>query len=151
MYEDYYMQQSGSGLPVYAGGRGQRGHGIGSILSGFFRSAVPFLKRGLKFLGKQALKTGAEIANDVADGKDFADSTRKRVSDRINTYVPGFIPQAGNGYPLDLALMPQSGGAINARIPIEYYQSGSGSQKRHIRRANKRKHRTVGHRRDILE
>ena len=56
MYEDYYMQQSGSGLPVYAGGRGQRGHGIGSILSGFFRSAVPFLKRGLKFLGRQALR-----------------------------------------------------------------------------------------------
>ena len=147
MYEDYYVQQSGSGLPVFMGARGQRGHGIGSILSGLFRSAVPFLKRGLKFLGRQAIKTGAEIANDVVEGKDFAESTRQRVSDRINSFVPGFIPQAGSGYgdSMDLALIPQSGGAINVHAPLDYYQSGSGNRRRRIRK------KARNHRRDILE
>ena len=74
MYEDYYIQQSGRGMLVYAGGREQTGRGLGSILSGFFRSAVPFLKRGLKFFGKQALCMDAEIANDVAVGKNLKDS-----------------------------------------------------------------------------
>ncbi len=36
MYEDYYLRQSGDGLPVFHGSRGQRGHGIGSVLGGFF-------------------------------------------------------------------------------------------------------------------
>ena len=128
MYEDYYMQQSGSGLPIFVGGRGQRGHGLGSILSGFFRSAVPFLKRGLKFLGKQALRTGAEIATDVADGKDFAESTRQRVGARVNQFMPSLIPQSGSGiYP------------INSFPPPFVTQFGSGSRKRHIKRVNRSK------------
>lgn len=97
MYEDYYMSQSGNGVPVFQGARGQRGHGLGSILSGLFRSAVPILKKGLSFFGKQALRTGAQIANDVADGRSFKDSAKKRVGDTINQYVPGFIPQSGSG------------------------------------------------------
>ena len=52
------IKQCGSGLPVFVGAKGQRGHGI---LSGLFRSAVPFLKHGLKFLGRQAIKTGARL------------------------------------------------------------------------------------------
>ena len=86
MYEDYYMQQSGSGLPVFQGSRGQRGHGLGSMLSGLFRSAVPMLKRGLATFGKHALKTGLEIAGDVCEGKSFRDSVRERI---MPTILPG--------------------------------------------------------------
>ena len=57
LYENYYVDQSGSGLPVFVGSRGQRGHGLGSILSGLFRSALPMLRRGLATFGKHALKT----------------------------------------------------------------------------------------------
>ena len=53
MYTDYYVQQSGTGIPIYHGARTQRGHGLGSILSGLFRSAFPLIKRGLSFLGKK--------------------------------------------------------------------------------------------------
>jgi hypothetical protein len=97
MYEDYYMAQSGHGVPIFEGYRGQRGHGLGSILSGFFRSAMPILKRGLAFFGREALRTGAKIATDVADGQSFQDSTKRRVSERINEAVPGLIPQSGSG------------------------------------------------------
>ena len=103
MYEDYYLQQSGSGLPVFHGSRGQRGHGLGSMLSGLFRSAVPMLKRGLATFGKHALKTGLEIAGDVVEGKSFKDSARDRI---VPTIIPGikrfaeeeiFSNQSGSG------------------------------------------------------
>jgi hypothetical protein len=97
MYENYYTTQSGHGLPMFVGYRGQRGHGLGSVLSGFFRSASPLLKRGLAFLGKEALRTGAKIATDVADGQSFRDAAKKRVSERINEVIPGLIPQSGSG------------------------------------------------------
>src|SRR6187401_2604060 len=103
MYEDYYLRQSGSGLPVFQGSRGQRGHGLGSMLSGLFPSAIPMLKRGLATFGKHALKTGLEIAGDVVDGSSFKDSAKARF---LPTIVPGikrfaeqeiFSKQSGSG------------------------------------------------------
>lgn len=99
MYEDYYMAQSGNGVPIFQGSRGQRGHGLGSMLSGLFRSAVPILKRGLAAFGRHALRTGAQIANDVADGQNLGDSAKRRVEDGIKRFVsPGeFSMQTGSG------------------------------------------------------
>src|SRR6266568_4813231 len=100
MYEDYYADQSGGGgVPYYSGTAGQRGHGLGSILSGLFRSAMPMIKRGLAFFGKHALKTGLEVANDVVEGSSFVNSARRRVPEGINrfTTAAGFTNQAGSG------------------------------------------------------
>jgi hypothetical protein len=91
------MSQSGNGVPIFQGYRGQRGHGLGSILSGFFRSAMPILRRGLSFFGKEALRTGARIATDVADGQPLGVAARRRVGERINEMVPGLIGQSGSG------------------------------------------------------
>ena len=90
--------QSGKGFPVFQGYRGQRGHGLGSLLSGWFRSALPLLKRGLSFFGKQALNTGAKIATDVVAGKAFGESAKNRVVETINEHAPGLIPQSGSGH-----------------------------------------------------
>ena len=76
MYEDYFMQK-GNGTPIFIGTLGQRGHVVGSIPRGFFRTTFPLLKRCLAIFGKHALRTGARIANDVADGEKFGDSSRK--------------------------------------------------------------------------
>ena len=99
MYEDYCNAQHGHGVPVYHGMAGQRGHGLGSILSGLFRSAMPMIKRGLSFFGKHALKTGMEVANDVVGGESFSDSARRRVPDGINRLASkvGFTCQSGSG------------------------------------------------------
>ena len=99
MYEDYYASQGGNGMPVYHGSAGQRGHGLGSMLSGFFRSALPMIKRGLAFFGRQALKTGAEMANDIADGSSFGDSARRRLPEGIKRFVSSanFTSQSGSG------------------------------------------------------
>ena len=72
-YEQYYANQCGNGMNVFQGARGQRGHGLGSMLSGLFRSALPMIKN----FGRNALQTGLNVATDVVEGTNFRDSLRK--------------------------------------------------------------------------
>ena len=99
LYKHYYIAQSGNGLPVFVGARGQRGHGLGSLLGGLFRSAFPMIKRGLATFGKHALKTGLEIANDVVEGQNIKESARRRVPEGIKRFAKreAFISQSGRG------------------------------------------------------
>ena len=99
LYENYYLEQSGSGIPVFICSAGQRGHGLGSMLSGFFRSAFPMIKRWLAPIGKHALKTGLDIANDVVEGGTFKDSIKKRVPEGIKRFATSenLINQSGSG------------------------------------------------------
>jgi hypothetical protein len=98
-YEDYYLQQSGNGLSVFQGARLQRGHGIGSFLSGLFRSAWPLIQTGAKALGKHALRTGLQIANDVADGDHIVEAAKRRVPEGIKAFTSSnnFNTQSGSG------------------------------------------------------
>ena len=99
LYETYYLDQSGSGIPVFSGSRGQKGHGLGSLLGGLFRSAMPMIKRGLATFGKHALKTGLEIANDVVSGESVKQSAKRRISQGIKQFAKpeNFINQSGSG------------------------------------------------------
>jgi hypothetical protein len=78
IYENYYTQQAGGGIPVFNGPAYQRGHGLGNIFGGLIRSAVPLLKQGLKAVGKKALQTGVQVADDVIGGQSLKDSVKKR-------------------------------------------------------------------------
>lgn len=105
LYEQYYTNQAGSGLSVFEGYHGQRGHGIGSTLAGLFRSAMPMLKRGLASFGKQALSTGLQVASDMADGNSFSDSIKVRSREGIKRlaadgvdYLNNGSTQSGSGY-----------------------------------------------------
>jgi len=97
LYEDYYAEQCGSGMPVYQGSRGQRGHGLGSILSGLFRSAWPILRNAGKSFGKRALQTGLNIANDVVEGSTFRDAASRRVPEGIKGFAESNYGQTGSG------------------------------------------------------
>lgn len=68
VYEDYYVEQAGRGMPVFIGAHSQRGYGLGSIFGGLMRLALPLLKKGTKALGKQALKSSVNIAGDIIRG-----------------------------------------------------------------------------------
>ena len=98
LYEEYYSRQNGGEIPVFAGARFQRGHGLGSILGGFFRRLVlPFFKaHGKQMLGN-AVKTGMEVADDVLEGKSVKESAKKRVPAGIKRTVEGLIRQSGSG------------------------------------------------------
>lgn len=70
--------QSGHGLPGFQGLPYQRGNGLGSLFKGLFRMILPVAKNVGKVLGKEALSTGALIAQDLVRGDStFKDSLEK--------------------------------------------------------------------------
>ena len=66
-YEDYYINQAGSGLAGFQGTRYQRGAGLGSMFSGLLRAAAPLLKSGAKKIGKTLLREGMDMASNFLD------------------------------------------------------------------------------------
>ena len=75
-------------MPVFAGARYQKGHGLGSILSGVFRRVLPFLKANGKNFAVNLLRTGVDVADDVFDGgKKFTESLKERVPQGIKRTV----------------------------------------------------------------
>jgi hypothetical protein len=74
------------GLPVYPS---QRGYGIGSFLSGLFRTAVPFLAKGAKQVVKAAVpvikQSGKEIAKTAASEilKYGSDAISEKLKNKI--------------------------------------------------------------------
>lgn len=77
-FEDYYVGQAGNGMPYYQGLPLQKGYGIGGFFAKLFRSVLPFLKSGAKTVGKEALRTGTMIANDVLAGENVKTSAETR-------------------------------------------------------------------------
>jgi hypothetical protein len=59
------VQQAGGGLPVFAGARVQQGHGLGNLLGGLFRMAIPLLKSGVGVLKREAVKAGVGLAGNM--------------------------------------------------------------------------------------
>lgn len=88
-YAAYYAKaQYGQGLmPAYGGASRQKGHGLGSLLSGLLRGAVPLLssigKRVAKSAGTAILSTGTDILQDVIAGKGVKASVKSRVSNNV--------------------------------------------------------------------
>ena len=91
-YHDYYIHQAGTGYPVFAGRRYQRGHGLGSIFGGLFKAAMHLLKKGTMPLEPEAFKTGLNIAGDVVQGiniKQAATSRLKSTGEKLTPKVYG--------------------------------------------------------------
>lgn len=79
---EYYTRQAGGGgLPVFVGSRYQRGGGLGSILGNIGKRVLPFLMKGVKALGKEALRTGVNVASDALEGKNISESIRERAAE----------------------------------------------------------------------
>ena len=91
MYEDYYAKQSGGEMPVFMGGRHQRGHGLGNFFAQLKRFAVPLLKRGAQFLLPRLFKTGTEIMSDVSQGQKVKDAFKSRVPGAIKDTAGDFF------------------------------------------------------------
>jgi hypothetical protein len=71
----YYQQQAGTGIAFHTGVRFQKGHGFfGRLLQ---KAIYPLMR----ILGNTALSTGADIAQDVLDKKDFKESLKTRAEE----------------------------------------------------------------------
>ena len=104
LYEDYYNNQVGHGLPVFVGGRSIRGHGLGGLLAGIGRAVVPLLKKGGKALLKEGARTGLQAAHDVlSSSSSSSTSSRRRVGSalkqRSGRAVKRLLNQALGGGP----------------------------------------------------
>ena len=84
-------------MPVFSGARIQRGHGLGSILDGFFRRLVlPFVKNNAKNVLTNAVKTGMEVADDVLEGRSLRSLPRDACW-RVKRTVRGLKFQSVSG------------------------------------------------------
>lgn len=76
-YNNYYLNQVGSGLPGFQGVRYQRGAGFfGRLFSG---TIFPFLKQLLPELGKRAIPSVAGLGQDILAGENVKQSALKRL------------------------------------------------------------------------
>ena len=138
-YDDYFINQVGGHLEhqintpsrirrVYVGVPYQRGHGIGSFLGGLFRQVLPLVKQGFRTLGREALKTGANIANDVAINdiplkeafksriRETGENFKRKAEEKIDSLM------IGSGYNYSkIPKMYQSafGPAVNSISPVK--------------------------------
>lgn len=100
LYEQYYLDQAkqkGGNLPAFHGVRSQRGYGLRGIFRGLFRWAKPHLRQGAKVLGKKALQTGVNVAQDVIDGKDIKAAVSKRAEQALGDITSQNSPQEQSG------------------------------------------------------
>lgn len=84
--EEYYSLQNGGGrgggIPrVFAGSPYQRGHGIGSFLGGLFRRVLPYLGKGLRAVGKEALRAGMNVIEDVGNNTPLREAVKNRFAE----------------------------------------------------------------------
>ena len=96
LYEESYLNratQKRGNLPAFHGSRFPQGYGLGSIFKGLFRWAMHHLQQGVKVLGKKALQTGVQVAQDVLEGNNANTALAKRSREAIG----GLVPQAGSG------------------------------------------------------
>ena len=87
----YYLQQAGSGMgTIYSGPIYQTGHGVGSFLAKIYRSVLPYIKKGAKKLGKEFLRTGANVVQDMTEENlPFKESLKKRSKEALNRITSG--------------------------------------------------------------
>lgn len=80
-FENYYMNQAGSGVgQVYIGASPYlRGKGIGSFFSGLFRSVFPLVKSGARAFGQEALKSGVGFLHDTMSKTPLKQSIKNRL------------------------------------------------------------------------
>ena len=95
IYSDQARQKGGN-LPAFHGAQFQRGYGFGYIFNGLFRGAMPHLQQGARVLGKKALQTGADAAQDVLAGENLKTATKKRAKQALGLPSQD-SPQSGAG------------------------------------------------------
>jgi hypothetical protein len=159
MYCDYYKRQSGGQMPVFVGQRYQRGHGLGSMLYGLLRKAVPFITDNIKNVGKNLLTTGVNIAQDMIRGDKFKEAARRHVPtalkrtatemdwqstpQSVQKVAPHLLKTGANvasniiqGKPID---EPETPSDDDIKPPAQQirHQSSSKRARRHIRRKHK--------------
>ena len=83
LYIQYYDDQVGGGVRnVFSGSTYQRGRGVGAWLGGLFRKMLPYISSGVKAVGKETLRAGINVLDDVANnGANFKEAVKLRAKE----------------------------------------------------------------------
>lgn len=122
-YIQYYDEQVGGGgiRNVFTGSSYQRGRGVGSWLGGLFRRILPYVTAGAKAVGKEAIRTGLNIFDDVTNNNtSFNESLKtrtkesgKKLTKNVASKISDFMN--GSGYKLPTSLRRlQSGNKLSS-------------------------------------
>lgn len=72
--------------------------GIGSFLGGLFRAVWPIIKSGASTVGKETLKTAANILTDVSEQKNLKQAVSNRTKEGVTHLTKKFVNKMnGNG------------------------------------------------------
>lgn len=80
-FDDYYLNQAGTGIATYSGFRFQKGHGFfGRMIKG---SILPLIKKVLPYLKDQLFDTGREFGNNIMTSNNFKEAAKKTAKRKI--------------------------------------------------------------------
>ena len=128
-------------MPIFDGAKYQRGHGLGNILGGLFRSIIKFIKRNAPMMVNKAMKTGINMAGDVASGVPFKQSikrqlpTLKEAVDEVKFQLGSGAPKSNHHWITDPRSRPR-GGKQRCHCRGGRRSGGGGGGKRGRRRYN---------------
>lgn len=129
----------------YYGSGTQHGDGLGNILGGIAKFAIPYIRKGLQFITPHAAKLGSEILGDVASGQNLRKSAQRRTKAGLNRMATGLF-QSGSGGGLRIAASPSPKSRRTRRRPRRTPQRRKRTRTNSKRRRMPRK-RTVRKRR----
>lgn len=159
-YDAYFDTQTGGGRTgyggishVYIGSPNQRGHGIGSFLGGLFRRIIPLLKHGARAVGREALRSGINVASDIMDTgmqpreafktrlRESGENLKRKAEEKINTLMKG----SGYKEAKLRQLIHSVGGRSSRRIGVKKRKKAATSRKRsgRVKKKKGKKRKTV--------
>ena len=83
LYIQYYVDQVGGGVRnVFSGSAYQRGRAVEAWLGELFRKMLPYISSGVKAVGKEILRAGINVLNDVTNnGANFKEAVKLRAKE----------------------------------------------------------------------
>ena len=83
LYIQYYDDQVGDGVRnVFSGSTYRRGRRVGAWLGGLFRKMLPYISSGVKAVGKETLRAGINVLDDVTNnGANFKEAVKLRAKE----------------------------------------------------------------------
>lgn len=156
-YTAYYENQIGGGASrignVFVGAPYQKGHGIGRFLGGLFRSVLPLITKGVKAIGKEALRSGLHVIEDVSGNHvPFKESLRRRAAEsgenlkrKADEKIALLMNGAGYNRSSARRTMQSLTGRAPRRIAVKKRSAASGRGKRRgtVSAAKKKKNKRV--------
>ena len=93
-FERHYKTQIGGG-GFYSGVKYQQGYGLGGLFSKLGRFVIPLLKPVAKSIGKQVVRSGTQLADDILNGQNPKQAFKKKFEAGCKRTIPPSHQETG--------------------------------------------------------